>query len=125
MRDRGNANKKHFDRDDEADVPNHAWFSGNAGNQTHAVATKQARMIDGKPFYDLEGNVWEWNKDSWDGSSKLPGGQDPLGTAGSARVLRGGFWYYDAQFLRSGYRFSYEPGTRGGGIGFRLVRISP
>ncbi len=124
MRDRGQANKKHFDRDDEADVPNHAWFSGNAGSQTHAVATKQARMIDGKPFHDLEGNVWEWNKDWYDGT--LKGGIDPQGPAkGSGRVIRGGSWYGDARFLRSGYRNDGSPGDRGISVGFRLVRTSP
>ncbi len=125
MRDRGNANKKHFDRDDEADVPNHAWFAGNAGSETHAVATKQARMIDGKPFYDLEGNVWEWNKDSWDGSSKLPGGKDPLGFTGSYRVVRGSSWGINAQGLRSGNRGYISPGNRYGSVGFRLVRTRP
>lgn len=125
MRDRGAANKKHFDRDDEAEVPKHAWYSGNSGNQTHAVGQKQPRMIDGKPFYDLEGNVWEWNKDSWDGSSKLPGGKDPIGISGSYRVLRGGSWNNFAQGLRSGYRNSYVPGIRGSNVGFRLVRTRP
>ncbi|OFZ29028.1 MAG: hypothetical protein A2622_13120 [Bdellovibrionales bacterium RIFCSPHIGHO2_01_FULL_40_29] len=125
MRDRGNANKKHFDRDDEVDVPNHAWFSGNAGSQTHAVATLQPRVIDGKPFYDLEGNVWEWNKDSWDGSSKLPGGNDPLGISGSHRVVRGGSWSYIAELSRSGFRGNLGPSFRDGDVGFRLVRTSP
>lgn len=124
MRDRGSANKKHFDRDDEADVPNHAWFSGNSGNQTHAVATLQPRMIDGKPFYDLEGNVWEWNKDWYDGT--LKGGKDPQGAAtGSDRVFRGGGWYNSAQYLRSGYRNYYGPSGRSHFVGFRLVRTRP
>lgn len=124
MRDRGNANKKHFDRDDEADVPNHAWFSVNSGNQTHAVATLQPRMIDGKPFYDLEGNVWEWNKDWYDGT--LKGGQDPQGAATrSFRVIRGGSWVSDARGLRSGYRRNYDPGGRNNLVGFRLVRTRP
>lgn len=82
-------------------------------------------MIDGKPFYDLEGNVWEWNKDAWDGSSKLPGGKDPLGTAGSYRVVRGGSWGNNAQDLRSGFRYNYSPGNSLSNVGFRLVRTSP
>lgn len=124
MRDRGNANKKHFDRDDETAFPNHGWYLGNSGNQTHAVATKQPRIIDGKPFYDLEGNVWEWNKDWYD--STLKGGKDPQGpAAGSHRVLRGGGWGNGARFLRSGDRNGSSPGGRSKNIGFRLVRTSP
>lgn len=70
-------------------MPNHAWVSSNSGHMTHEVATKQARLIDGKPLYDFEGNVLEWTKDAWDGHSELPGGKDPLGTAGDLRVFRG------------------------------------
>jgi formylglycine-generating enzyme required for sulfatase activity/MoxR-like ATPase len=125
MRDRGNANKKHFDRDDDADLPKHAWFSVNSGDETHAVATLQPRMIDGKPFYDLEGNVGEWNKDSWDRSTPLPGGKDPLGTAGSRRVVRGGTLGSNAQGLRSGGRGDGLPGSRFEGVGCRLVRTRP
>lgn len=130
MRDRGNANKKHFDRDDEADLPKYAWFAVNSGNETHAVATLQPRMIDAsgdgirRSFYDLEGNVWEWNKDFYDGA--LKGGQDPqVPPNGSYRVIRGGGWYSYAQYLRSGDRSSRSSGDRRDNLGFRLVRTRP
>lgn len=123
MRDRGNANKQYFDNDKDTDLAQYAWFDKNAGNETHAVATKQPRMIDGKPFYDLEGNVWEWNKDWYDGT--LKGGKDPQGAAtGSFRVIRGGSWFSNAQFLRSGVRNDWWPGYRFNNVGFRLVRTS-
>jgi formylglycine-generating enzyme required for sulfatase activity len=137
MRDRGQANKKHFDRDDEAEVPNHAWYIGNSKSEefpngsTHAVATRQPRMIDvngdgiRRPFYDLEGNVWEWVKDSWDGVSELPGGKDPLSTSGTNRVIRGGSWGSGARGLLSGNRGSFSSGIRSSGVGFRLVRTRP
>lgn len=124
MRDRGNANKLHFDRDDETEVPKYAWFKRNSGVQTHAVATRLARMIDGKPFYDLEGNVCEWVRDRY--GAKLPGGTDPQGSAqGSDRVIRGGSWDIYERYLRSGYRHSFPPGYRGDILGFRLVRTRP
>ena len=124
IRDRGNANKQHFDREDEADVPNHGWYSGNSGSQTHEVATKQPRMIEGKPFFDMEGNVWEWNKDRFDGT--LKGGADPQGPiADSTRVIRGGGWGDNARGLRSSSRSSLTPSSRYDYLGFRLVRTSP
>ncbi len=125
MRDRGNANKKYFDRDDEAELSKYAWYKANSGDQTHAVATRFARMIDGKPFYDLEGNVSEWIKDSWNGGSKLPGGNDPLGKAGIYRAVRSSSSFDDAQDLRSGARFSNESSDRNNQKGFRLVRTRP
>ena len=124
MRDRGNANKKHFDKDDESDLANFAWYNKNSVNQTHAVASLQPRMIDGQPFYDLEGNVWEWNKDWYDGT--LKGGKDPQGAAaGSNRVMRGGGWFSYADSLRSGYRNYWGPEDRYSHVGFRLVRTRP
>jgi formylglycine-generating enzyme len=124
MRDRGNLNKKHFDRDDAAELPNYAWYDVNSGHQTHAIATKKPRMIDGKPIFDMEGNVWEWNKDLY--GMHLKGGSDPQGSAnGSYRVIRGGGWGADAQSLRSGLRFDYGPANRKNFVGFRLVRTRP
>jgi formylglycine-generating enzyme required for sulfatase activity len=124
MRDRGNANKKYFDRDDDADLSNYAWFDKNSGKQTHAVATRNPRVIDGKLFYDLEGNVYEWTKDSRDAVSVLQGGQDPQITKGPFRAIRGGAWNYDALYLRSGYRTFYNPDNHYRDLGFRLVRQS-
>jgi formylglycine-generating enzyme required for sulfatase activity len=125
MRDRGNANNKYFDRDEETDLANYAWFDKNSGKQTHAVASLSPRVSNGKPFYDLEGNVLECTKDSWDGISSFLGGKDPIGTNGSYRVVRGGSWYYIAQGLRSGARSINDPGLRNGYVGFRLVRTRP
>jgi formylglycine-generating enzyme required for sulfatase activity/MoxR-like ATPase len=136
MRNRGKANGEYFDKNDPSDLADHAWFDSNSktaeypSGSTHAVATKKPRMIDRGdgvevPFYDQEGNVWEWNKDAWDGSSSLPGGKDPIGTTGSIRVIRGGGWSNGAQFLRSGFRNFYDPGYRNYGVGFRLVRTRP
>lgn len=136
MRNRGKANGEYFDKNDPSDLADHAWFDSNSktaeypSGSTHAVATKKPRMIDRGdgvevPFYDQEGNVWEWNKDSWDGSSPLPGGKDPIGAAGSFRVLRGGSWDDFARGLRSGLRYYGVPGYRGNFVGFRLVRTRP
>ncbi len=126
MRDRGNANKKYFDRDDRADVPTYGWSSENSADKIHEVAALQPRLIEGQPFYDLEGNVWEYNKDSWDRRTKLPGGKDPLGTIGSYRITRGGSWWcYPSLCMRSGYRNSYPPDKFNFDLGFRLVRYRP
>ena len=57
--------------------------------------------------YDLNGNVWEWCEDVIEGS---------------ARVLRGGSWFFNAWFCRSAYRSYYSPGYRLESYGFRLAR---
>lgn len=125
MRNRGQADKQYFDRDDAGALAQHAWYYINSNSQTHEVAKLQPRMIDGKPFYDLEGNVLEWMKDSWDGFSPLPGGKDPIVTSSSNRVMRGGSWDSKHQDLRSGGRHRNGPGNRSARLGFRLVRTRP
>ncbi|MBK7963829.1 MAG: formylglycine-generating enzyme family protein [Bdellovibrionales bacterium] len=108
----------------DKNLGDYAWYSGNAGSKTHPVGLKKPIMINGKPIYDIHGNVWEWLAD-WHGNN-LPGGVDPQGPAnGSNRVLRGGGWYYGARHLRSGFRYINGPGGRSNRVGFRLVRTRP
>jgi formylglycine-generating enzyme required for sulfatase activity len=107
----------------ESDLSDYAFYRENAGSKTQAVGLKKPVFYNGKPIYDLHGNVWKWLEDWY--SSKLTGGIDPQGaTAGSFRVIRGGSWNGDAQNLRSGARFDFDPGYRYGLLGFRLVRNS-
>lgn len=105
--------------DDVERLGEHAWSYKNSGNQTHDVAELKP---NGSGLYDMHGNVWEWCQD-WYGPLQAGSVTDPLGpSSGSARVLRGGGWNYDPQFLRSARRGSYSPGNRSYVIGFRLVR---
>jgi formylglycine-generating enzyme required for sulfatase activity len=107
----------------ESDLSDYAFYSENAGSKTQAVGLKKPVFYNGKPIYDLHGNVWKWIED-WHGSN-LTGGIDSQGaTAGSFRVVRGGGWGSSAQALRSGYRFNNGPGFRSYNLGFRLVRTS-
>ena len=124
-RARGQAKGLYYFGDNEADLKNHAWYSENAVNTTHPVAEKDPLNLDGKEFYDLHGNVWEWTADAYE--QTLPGGIDPFnaGNAGSNRVIRGGAWRSNAQNLRTADRSHGTPSDRYGIIGFRLARTAP
>ncbi len=105
---------------------NYAWYDGNSGRRTHEVATKEgipSPQNMNELIYDMAGNVWQWVQD-WYGDYPSGTQTDPPGpSSGSDRVLRGGSWDFDPQFLRSARRGSYSPGFRYyGSIGFRLVR---
>lgn len=99
----------------------YAWYSGNSGNQTHDVGTR-----DPNPWglYDMHGNVWEWCEDDWhdnyDGApvNELPWIDNPRG---ASRVKRGGGWNYDARSCRSAYRSFNNPSSRSY-YGIRLMR---
>ena len=72
--------------------------------------------------HDLAGNVWEWVS-GWYADAYDPADlADPRGSPnGSSRVLRGGSFNRDPDFLRGAFRLSYRPGFDGGLLGFRVA----
>lgn len=104
--------------DNESQLGDYGWFTGNSGGQTRPVGQKRANPWG---LYDVHGNVWEWTR-SWFGD--YPGGSvvDHEGpNSGSSRVNRGGSWINTASDARSAYRGRTGPGRRGGNLGFRLA----
>jgi len=95
------------------------WYDGNSGGETHPVGKLLPNAFG---LYDMLGNVWEWCQDWWgeyDGWAQT----DPKGpTSGDVRVLRGGSWNHDAQYVRASDRYCDAPGYRHYYLGFRLAR---
>jgi formylglycine-generating enzyme required for sulfatase activity len=103
-----------------------AWYADNssyvgASNPnygTHIVATKQANELG---IYDMSGNIVEWCQDGF-GSYDSINQTNPIGSSsGSSRVLRGGSWYFSAEFCRVSCRSQYQRDIVGTNIGFRIV----
>ena len=76
-------------------------------------------------LHDVHGNVWEWVEDCWNGSyDGAPSDGSAWESSGecSRRVLRGGSWDDDPQYLRSAIRSGYPSGNRNYLVGFRVAR---
>jgi formylglycine-generating enzyme required for sulfatase activity len=119
---RGGINSQGYLYPGSNDVDSIAWYSGNSGQTTHKVGTKNPNELG---IYDLAGNVYEWCWD-WSSTSYPADPQiDPVGSniqTSDGRAVRGGDWIYDGYNLRSTQRIAgNRPATNHGG-GFRIVK---
>ncbi|MFZ1807252.1 MAG: formylglycine-generating enzyme family protein [Cyclobacteriaceae bacterium] len=123
---------------DEIDA-NFAYFWGNT-----ETTGQYARKVDSCPIpilnskypgycandfglYHMLGNVWEWTAYAYVNSyanASTDGNVAVKGEVGSIRVMRGGSWVNDAEYLRSSGRYYVTPDGRHSNVGFRLVRIA-
>jgi formylglycine-generating enzyme required for sulfatase activity len=96
------------------------YGEGGPGHATPVGLYPEGATVAG--VQDLAGNVYEWVAD-WFGSFEGTNVANPVGPAsGTRKVVRGGAWYSFPWYLRSAYRYGYEPLSRSNSIGFRCVR---
>ncbi len=115
---RGGNHSKQTQYSGSAMVDDVAWYSGNCGSTTHAVATKKANELD---LYDMSGNVAEWCSD-YSGNYSSDAQTDPTGASYSSfRIIRGGQWTSNAWSCRTSVRATYTPTEASWYTGFRLA----
>jgi formylglycine-generating enzyme required for sulfatase activity len=78
---------------------------------------------DKSPYgvYDLAGNVSEWTADTWD-ELRNPDRDANETVVGSQKVIRGGAWNAQDEYLRAALRSSASPTHTDGGLGFRCAQ---
>jgi formylglycine-generating enzyme required for sulfatase activity/tRNA A-37 threonylcarbamoyl transferase component Bud32 len=104
---------------------NYTYGSGQKGEHRQKTIRVGSFPPNSLGLYDMHGNVWEWCQDWYDGSyyANSPS-QDPKGPdSGTARVLRGGSWYYEPNNLRSAFRFRLPPAMKADNTGFRVAVV--
>ena len=85
--------------------PVRGYYSGFADAEPPYTSPVGSFPADAFGRYDMAGNVWEW---CWD--------VDETG-----RSVRGGCWFYGADFIRCGFYGREQPTGSFGDIGFRVV----
>jgi formylglycine-generating enzyme len=102
--------------------PNGFNAIGSIGGTSPATSTVGSFSPNGYGLYDMAGNLnewcWDWNK------TPYAGGTDPRGPAsGTARILRGGVWDFNAYGCRCANRVSNLPSVAFATVtGFRCAR---
>lgn len=113
---------KYFTGQNNSSLNLAGWFYENAGkdplkepvdpintlnnyNRPHEVGKKHQNAFG---IFDTHGNVWEWCSDLYSRTR-------------SARVVRGGSWNLDSNFIRSAKRLPYTGNKSHPSIGLRLV----
>ncbi len=75
-------------------------------------------------LYDVHGNLWEWTMDCWNGSYKRAPSDGSALLRGDclARVLRGGSWKLESDYMRTTRRNRYDRDVRYYLHGLRVVK---
>jgi formylglycine-generating enzyme required for sulfatase activity len=75
-------------------------------------------------FFQVHGNIYEWTEDCGRDNYQGAPGDGSAWASGDcgARVIRGGSWDYEGEYLRSASRLAYATDTRDVWLGFRVAR---
>ena len=77
-------------------------------------------------LYDMAGNLWEWTSDWGLRGYTSADENNPTGPeSGQNRVVRGGSWGGNGNYLRAAFRSSVHPGYRNSDVGWRCASSVP
>lgn len=98
-----------------------AWFKDNSDGKSQPVAGKAANELG---LFDMSGNLWEWVWDVYDAAYyQISPVNNPTGPVhGPYRVMRGGAWYNNADYITVSARQYHSPDFRQTSVGFRIAR---
>ncbi len=95
-----------------------AWYRENSNEQTMPVGLKQPNALG---IFDMSGNVWEWCADWYGEYSEKAKDGSVFTKEGTNRVLRGGGYFFNADYCRVANRINSYPADRDDNFGIRLV----
>ena len=108
----------------EAKKQESSWTVVNCNDGYYRTAPVASFAANAFGLYDMHGNAWEWTQDCLNDSYKGAPSDGSAWLSGncSRRVLRGGSWNSNPNYLRSANRNRSTAGNRGNNVGFRVSR---
>jgi formylglycine-generating enzyme required for sulfatase activity len=109
-------------------TPRQANYGGTKGESRGRTVPVDSFEANPWGLFNVHGNVSEWTEDCWNDSNQGNPGNGSARTADDCkyRVVRGGSWFDDPQYLRAAYRYRATTDAQAYFIGFRLARtLSP
>ena len=99
-----------------------AFSKQNSAGKTNQVGVKKPNAFG---LHDMHGNVLEWTQDCWKPSysgAPTDGSANFANRENCRKVLRGGSWQTNPEFLRSAQRIKFPPEAKFDDLGLRVVR---
>jgi formylglycine-generating enzyme required for sulfatase activity len=114
------------DQATKAQVPGWKFLIANCNDRYAYTAPVGSYRANAFGLYDMLGNVWEWTEDCWNENYTNAPTDGSVWTTGncSRRVVRGGSWYLNPQYLHSAGRGRNPAALRLNGGGFRVARTN-
>jgi hypothetical protein len=100
----------------------YGWYQDNSHSRTWPVGRLRPNALG---MFDMHGNVGEWSQDRWQRNAKRASSESETIKSDSDRVLRGGAFNDNPDFVRFSHRSDAAPSAHGFNIGFRLARTYP
>jgi formylglycine-generating enzyme required for sulfatase activity len=117
---RAGTSTKYYFGDNDSELINYAWFTGDSAGKPHLIGKKKSNRWG---LYDMNGNVFEWVQDKWlDNYNTSPSdGSAWIGGLNTNRVARGGSWNSVPEHCRSAFRFYAKQSDSSSDLGFRVA----
>ena len=100
----------------------YGWYQDNSHSRTWPIGSLRPNALG---VFDMHGNVAEWCQDRWQRNAKRASSESETIKSDLDRVLRGGAFNDNPDFVRSSHRSDAVPSEHGYNFGFRPARTLP